>query len=242
MILRKKGFTLIEMMVVIAIIAILAAALFPAIQGAINTAKASSYKQKGRGIWVGIVSANADREPIGKQPLWPGNGSQDIKNGAGVVFNPTNSLSTDYFQGLMVCDASGKPVSDTSMSYVSDLNPTLLGGLDWPALADGTFPSTGANNMWNMLAVSDASPSGDSFLISRNFGIPAWTPKSSVSVATVNTTNVTLNSASSLGQTRAIWVTRGGGCIDQKKLYLAGTAMFASTNSYTFITAAATLP
>ena len=73
MILRKKGFTLIEMMVVIAIIAILAAALFPAIQSAINTAKAGACKQKGRGVWIGIVSANADREPIGKLPLWPGN-------------------------------------------------------------------------------------------------------------------------------------------------------------------------
>ncbi|NLF85070.1 MAG: prepilin-type N-terminal cleavage/methylation domain-containing protein, partial [Lentisphaerae bacterium] len=54
---KIKGFTLVEMLVVIAIIAILAAALFPAISNAMDAARATAMKNKGRGIWAAILSA-----------------------------------------------------------------------------------------------------------------------------------------------------------------------------------------
>ena len=55
---KMTGFTLVEILVVIAIIAILASALFPAIQNAMGQAQATAMKTKGRGIWVAINSAN----------------------------------------------------------------------------------------------------------------------------------------------------------------------------------------
>ena len=48
---RKQAFTLIELLVVIAIIGILSALLFPAIQGAILTAKVTKGANAGGQIW-----------------------------------------------------------------------------------------------------------------------------------------------------------------------------------------------
>ena len=74
---NSKGFTLVEMLVVIAIISVLAAALFPAISNALSSASATALKQKGRGIWVAITSANMEREPLNLTALWPYECSED---------------------------------------------------------------------------------------------------------------------------------------------------------------------
>ncbi len=67
----SQGFTLVEMLVVIAIISILAASLFPAISSAMDMARATSLKTRGKGIWNAIRVANSEREPLGKYSLWP---------------------------------------------------------------------------------------------------------------------------------------------------------------------------
>lgn len=56
---RKKGFTIVELVIVIAVIAILAAVLIPTFTGVINSAKESKALQAARNLWTKYTVANA---------------------------------------------------------------------------------------------------------------------------------------------------------------------------------------
>ena len=117
----KKGFTLVELLVVIGILGILMGALFPVISSAMLSSNLSTMSMQGRKIIVGIVQANIDRQ--GKQdPLWPKDkdenssdeGDQDIASKCGTA--------TEYFQALF--------------------NMDKYGGTDWEPAVDGELLSS----------------------------------------------------------------------------------------------------
>ena len=58
---NKKGFTIVELVIVIAVIAILAAVLIPTFTGVTERAKESAAMQNARNAWMNYVSANADQ-------------------------------------------------------------------------------------------------------------------------------------------------------------------------------------
>lgn len=226
---RRKGFTLVEMLVVIMIIAILAAALFPAISAAIAQAKATAMKNKGRGIWTAVLSANAEREPLGMQQVWP------------AFFS--SKTSTDYFKSLL-----GWTGAAGSMTWPSggvspiceDLKPTVLSGSGMVTSTDpGAFSD--ANNAWCMLALTNA-PAEDAFIFSRNIdfdsGIASGSPVKNSNISMLLPTSDSKSGSFSLN--RGIYVTYGGACIDRREKYMpldaTGTVqtnnLVGSTNVY----------
>lgn len=201
-----KGFTLVEMLVVIAIISVLAAALFPAIQNALGNATATALKQKGRGIWVAVTSANLEREPLNQGTIWP----QDLKDDEGI------SDSVAYFNYLLSDGTDkGKTTADPDDRVVSDLTPDSLiaSGLT-PAILGQ--PIQGKNLAWGVVVINDSTPADVPFLITRNYNQGEQLAKTEEAT----TTKLVLDEkVKPFNASRAVWVTRGGATMDARKKY-----------------------
>ena len=206
---NSKGFTLVEMLVVIAIISVLAAALFPAISNALSSASATALKQKGRGIWVAITSANMEREPLNLTALWPYECSVDSEAGS-----PANAVA--YFNYLLSNGTdTTKSTEDVDLRVVADLTPDTLiaNGVTAAKIGDAL---TKDNIAWGVVRVGDATPSEIPFLISRNFNTVATLTQQ----ATASATPLELDSTvKPFNASRAVWVSRGGGTFDARKKY-----------------------
>ena len=57
---NKKGFTIVELVIVIAVIAILAAVLIPTFTGVTERAKESAAMQNARNAWTNYIATNID--------------------------------------------------------------------------------------------------------------------------------------------------------------------------------------
>ncbi len=202
--LKTKGFTLVEMLVVIAIIAILAAALFPAISNAMDQARATSMKNKGRGIWTAILSANMEREPLNLDSLWPA----DLKSDTGNTATYFTYLLSD---GETVNTVSGS----TEERLVSDLTPESL-------IAQGIQPHNGGgalkdeNIAWRVAEIGDTTPGEIPFLFSKNVEDNELIPATGDN----DSTRIKLTDGKPFGKNRAVWVSKGGGIFDARAKYL----------------------
>ena len=63
---NKKGFTIVELVIVIAVIAILAAVLIPTFANVTNKANESAAMQKARIAYENYLAENADKEDLSK--------------------------------------------------------------------------------------------------------------------------------------------------------------------------------
>jgi prepilin-type N-terminal cleavage/methylation domain-containing protein len=221
---KFKGFTLVEMLVVIAIIAILAAALFPAIQGAMDQARATQLKNKGRGMWTAVISANMEREPLGYGTLFP----MDVKDEK----NPPAETAEAYFTYLLSDGVTkDKIVNESENRLVSDLSVDSLS-------APGTTPITGdtlepENIGWHVCEVGGSSRAETPFFVSRNID-----PKDTTGAddeADMTPVPFLEPPVKPFGNKRAVWVTVGGGVYDARKKYMT-TRIFMgiTTNVVTF--------
>ncbi|MEI8353821.1 MAG: prepilin-type N-terminal cleavage/methylation domain-containing protein [Lentisphaerota bacterium] len=219
---KAKGFTLVEMLVVIAIIAILAAALFPQIQNAIDQARSTAMKQKGRGVWVGVVSANNEREVLSLGPVWP---SELIAENT----VPAPQKGTDYFAALLKAKWSDTAIATTPEGQlVSDAKADLFAGGSFNAAANGAVP-TSANIAWRAFQASALSGGSDAFMVTKDFGNAA-------SDCNTNTA-ITLAASGPFKGRRIVWVTVGGGTFDARKKYAADCSrlMGGTTNTISIL-------
>lgn len=221
---NSKGFTLVEMLVVIAIISVLAAALFPAISNALSSASATALKQKGRGIWVAITSANMEREPLNLGALWP----EDVKEDESI------QDSVGYFNFLLSDGTNkGQPTSDADLRVVADLTPDTL--IANGVTAGTTDSALAAKNIaWGVVVVGDATPSEIPFLISKNCQAPGTLQQQAQATTEVIPLDETVKP---FNGSRAVWVSRGGGTFDARKKYFTMSQLMGlgeSTTTYDY--------
>ena len=144
---KLSAFTLIELLIVIAIIGILAAMLFPMIASALDSAQGTQVANNGKQIVTAITSANIDRAANMRGEVWPNKGKYQDSNA--------------YFAKLM--GDGGKAIL-TGLSF-----STFAGGGVDPAADMTEFKTKG--NVWTMLAgIGACSDSRTPFLWTRNGG------------------------------------------------------------------------
>lgn len=221
---KVNGFTLIEMLVVIAIIAILAAALFPAITGAIEQAKATALKNKGRGIWSAVITANAEREPLSLGTVWPG----DLP---GVT---STSKAADYFKWLMGGTSSGGAVAAPYGDPIcEDLKPATFSGSGVTTSPDVTSMNDVTCAWYAMGGTGTNSSPEDAFVFTKNIKFSDFTKIQNAPTSLPQP----LDMSSGINIHRAIYVTFGGACIDLRQKYLTSTNwLVGSTNTYFALT------
>ena len=218
-----QGFTLVEMLVVIAIISILAASLFPAISSAMDMARATSLKTKGKGIWNAIRVANSEREPLGKYALWP----KDLEDKGKV------SDTIGYWKFLF-SKGDGKAQDDPELQLVEDLS---CGNLAGSGVTTAAQPSGLEMKYiaWIVAAVNDNSAGELPFIITKNyngedsFSGTAGAGEDDDDEGSDDDMLELYEKGKPFANKRAVWITIGGASKDARKRYFTKKILLGNT-------------
>ena len=196
--------------------------MVPVITNAIHVNKATSLKQKSRGIWVAIVTANSDRELTDLPPFWPGDLAKH-----GITF--TNA--EEYFTYLMSDGINTTVIAPNSeQRLVPDLKPESLTAPGLTAAKPGG-PVLPENNAWHVVMINDESPPEMPFLVSRNAKASVFSyskiAEFQTREAVESTALIPLNkSVKPYGDKLLAWISKGGATLDAKKNYLNRARLF----------------
>ena len=222
----SQGFTLVEMLVVIAIIAILAASLFPAIQSAMDMARANALKSRGRGIWTAINTATNDREPLGKYSLWPKDLNENAKKK-----DKIGSSSLKYWQFLF-SKGDGTPQDDPEMQLVGDLTCSSLAANGIPVAAKPSELKE-ENIAWLAAEVNLNPPGGLPFIVTKNYAHTSdFSGNDGVGSDDDDDDEDPLEldpEMKPFGDKRVVWVTIGGGTMDARKRDFSASTFLGRT-------------
>lgn len=165
-----KGFTLVELLVVIGILGILMASLFPAISSAMLNAKTTAMASNGRKIHQAITLANTSRETAGKgTTVWPktslGDGAAESSGGEQDIGDMTFNNTTDWFTKLFDMEHYG---DQNRRPEVEDLDLGVLSGSGVPGHTGGK--TLNKNSIaWVVVAnLQDGVPADIPVLVTRN--------------------------------------------------------------------------
>ncbi|MBR1920588.1 MAG: type II secretion system protein, partial [Kiritimatiellae bacterium] len=167
---KAKGFTLVELLVVIGILGILMGALFPAISSAMIKANLSACGMRGRNLFVAITAANTEREALGLGNVWPKTQAEDGADTSKDPLSGAVSSAADYFTYLF--DMAKITDSAQWKPYVSGVDISVLNGAGVPAIPNGATRIDGKNCLWCVAAnVTDEMPDVYPVLFSRNLPV-----------------------------------------------------------------------
>lgn len=141
---RLKGFTLVELLVVVAIIALLMALVMPVISSALLQGRITATAANGRNIYQGVVAQQARDIYRPQASPFPADGRY-------------GTTTSDYFIHLVT-------------SRVMNVSAGFFAAPGVPS-ADSVANLTGENNAWRVVDNSEHLPETAPFLFTKNLGI-----------------------------------------------------------------------
>ncbi len=144
---KLSAFTLIELLIVIAVIGILAGMLFPAIKAVMNSAQGTRVANNGKQIVTAITTANIDREASSKGDIWP-------------TVDKNWGSSNEYFARLL---------GEGGKAELTGISVSMFAGGGVEAAADAaSMVNDKKGNIWSMLAGISVCDDNMPFIWTRN--------------------------------------------------------------------------